>query len=188
MNAHLEELVNQKTEELTRNAEALRQAQKMEAVGQLTGGVAHDFNNLLQIILGNLDMLLRSLPPDAGRLRRAASQAMNGADRAAALTQRLLAFARRQALDPKPVDANSLISGMSDLLHRTLGEIYQVEGVLAGGLWKTEADPNALESAPLNLAISARDAMSHGGKLTIETFNAHLDEAYSINHAEVMPG
>ncbi|OWO92273.1 histidine kinase [Rhizobium esperanzae] len=188
LNAHLEDLVAQKTDELTRNAEALRQAQKMEAVGQLTGGVAHDFNNLLQIIVGNLDTLLRTLPADAGRLRRAASQAMSGAERAAVLTQRLLAFARRQPLDPKPVDANGLIRGMSDLLHRTLGEIYEIEIVLAGGLWKTEADPNALESALLNLAINARDAMSSGGKLTIETFNAHLDEAYSVNHAEVVPG
>ncbi|OWV73805.1 histidine kinase [Rhizobium sp. R339] len=188
LNAHLEDLVAQKTDELTRNADALRQAQKMEAVGQLTGGVAHDFNNLLQIIVGNLDTLLRTLPADAGRLRRAASQAMNGAERAAALTQRLLAFARRQPLDPKPVDANGLIRGMSDLLHRTLGEIYELEIVLAGGLWRTEADPNALESALLNLAINARDAMSSGGKLTVETFNAHLDEAYSVNHAEVVPG
>ncbi|NYJ10873.1 PAS domain S-box-containing protein [Rhizobium leguminosarum] len=188
LNAHLEDLVIQKTDELTRNAEALRQAQKMEAVGQLTGGVAHDFNNLLQIIVGNLDTLLRTLPAEATRLRRAASQAMGGAERAAALTQRLLAFARRQPLDPKPVDANSLIRGVSDLLHRTLGEIYEVEIVLAGGLWKTEADPNALESALLNLAINARDAMSDGGKLTIETFNAHLDEAYSANHVEVVPG
>ncbi|WP_049731554.1 ATP-binding protein [Rhizobium ecuadorense] len=188
LNAHLEDLVIQKSDELTRNAEALRQAQKMEAVGQLTGGVAHDFNNLLQIIVGNLDTLLRNLPADAGRLRRAASQAMNGAERAAALTQRLLAFARRQPLDPKPVDANGLIRGMSELLHRTLGEIYEVEIVLAGGLWKTEADPNALESALLNLTINARDAMPDGGKLTIETFNAHLDDVYSVNHAEVLPG
>ncbi|EJB01863.1 PAS domain S-box [Rhizobium leguminosarum bv. trifolii WSM597] len=188
LNAHLEDLVKQKTDELLRNADALRQAQKMEAVGQLTGGVAHDFNNLLQIIVGNLETLLRNLPSDAGRLRRAASQAMKGADRAAALTQRLLAFARRQPLNPIPLDANSLIRGMSELLYRTLGEIYQIEIVLAGGLWKTEADPNELESALLNLAINARDAMAEGGKLTIETFNAHLDEAYSANHAEVIPG
>lgn len=188
LNANLEHLVKQKTEELTQNAEALRQAQKMEAVGQLTGGVAHDFNNLLQIIVGNLDTLTRNLPPEAGRLRRAASQAMNGARRAAALTQRLLAFARRQPLDPKPIDANSLIRGMSELLHRTLGEIYNIEVVLAAGLWKAEADPNELESALLNLAINARDAMPEGGKLTIETFNAHLDEAYASAHAEVIPG
>jgi PAS domain S-box-containing protein len=188
LNINLEDLVRQKTDELTRHADALRQAQKMEAVGQLTGGVAHDFNNLLQIIVGNLDTLMRNLPPDDGRLRRAASQAMNGARRAAALTQRLLAFARRQALDPKPVDPNALIRGMSELLHRTLGEIYQIEVVLAGGLWKTEADPNELESALLNLAINARDAMPDGGKLTIETFNAHLDEAYATMHAEVLPG
>lgn len=188
LNANLEHLVKQKTEELTQNAEALRQAQKMEAIGQLTGGVAHDFNNLLQIIVGNLDTLSRNLPPEAGRLRRAATQAMTGARRAAALTQRLLAFARRQPLDPKPIDANSLIRGMSDLLYRTLGEIYQIEVVLAGGLWKTEADPNELESTLLNLAINARDAMPDGGKLTIETFNAHLDEAYAALHAEVLPG
>jgi signal transduction histidine kinase len=188
LNANLEHLVKQKTDELTQNAEALRQAQKMEAVGQLTGGVAHDFNNLLQIIVGNLDTLTRNLPPEAGRLRRAASQAMNGARRAAALTQRLLAFARRQPLDPKPIDANSLIRGMSELLHRTLGEIYQIEVVLAAGLWKAEADPNELESALLNLAINARDAMPDGGKLTIETFNARLDEAYASSHAEVIPG
>jgi CheY-like chemotaxis protein len=160
----------------------------MEAVGQLTGGVAHDFNNLLQIIVGNLDTLTRNLPPEAGRLRRAASQAMNGARRAAALTQRLLAFARRQPLDPKPIDTNSLIRGMSELLHRTLGEIYHIEVVLAAGLWRAEADPNELESALLNLAINARDAMPEGGKLTIETFNAHLDEAYASAHAEVIPG
>jgi PAS domain S-box-containing protein len=188
LNANLEHLVKQKTEELTQNAEALRQAQKMEAVGQLTGGVAHDFNNLLQIIVGNLDTLTRNLPPEAGRLRRAASQAMNGARRAAALTQRLLAFARRQPLDPKPIDTNSLIRGMSELLHRTLGEIYHIEVVLAAGLWRAEADPNELESALLNLAINARDAMPEGGKLTIETFNAHLDEAYASAHAEVIPG
>ncbi|MGZ2384828.1 ATP-binding protein [Rhizobium leguminosarum] len=188
LNANLEDLVRQKRDELTRNADALRQAQKMEAVGQLTGGVAHDFNNLLQIIVGNLDTLMRTLPPEAGRLRRAASQAMNGARRAAALTQRLLAFARRQALDPKPVDANALIRGMSELLHRTIGEIYQIEVVLAGGLWRTEADPNELESALLNLVINARDAMPGGGKLTVETFNAHLDEAYAAMHAEVIPG
>ncbi|MBY4593302.1 MULTISPECIES: ATP-binding protein [Rhizobium] len=188
LNANLEHLVKQKTEELTQNAEALRQAQKLEAIGQLTGGVAHDFNNLLQIIVGNLDTLTRNLPPEAGRLRRAASQAMNGARRAAALTQRLLAFARRQPLDPKPIDTNSLIRGMSELLHRTLGEIYNIEVVLAAGLWKAEADPNELESALLNLAINARDAMPDGGKLTIETFNAHLDEAYASSHAEVIPG
>ncbi|MBB3527100.1 ATP-binding protein [Rhizobium sp. BK456] len=188
LNANLEHLVKQKTEELTQNAEALRQAQKLEAIGQLTGGVAHDFNNLLQIIVGNLDTLTRNLPPEAGRLRRAASQAMNGARRAAALTQRLLAFARRQPLDPKPIDTNSLIRGMSELLHRTLGEIYHIEVVLAAGLWKVEADPNELESALLNLAINARDAMPDGGKLTIETFNAQLDEAYASSHAEVIPG
>lgn len=187
-NANLESLVKERTEELQRNAEVLRQAQKMEAVGQLTGGIAHDFNNLLQIILGNLEILARTLPPDMGNLRRAAANAMAGARRAASLTQRLLAFARRQPLDPKPLDANALVRSMSELIRRTLGESIQVEVVLAGGLWRTEADPNELESALLNLSLNARDAMPGGGKLTIETSNAYLDEAYALKHAEVVAG
>ena len=169
--------------------EQLRQAQKMEAVGQLTGGVAHDFNNLLQIVVGNLEILQRGLlPEDAGRLRRSADNAMTGAKRAATLTQRLLAFSRRQPLAPKPVDANALMSGMSDLLSRALGETIELETVLAGGLWRTEADPNQLESAILNLAVNARDAMPNGGKLTVETVNARLDEAYAQSNLEVRPG
>jgi PAS domain S-box-containing protein len=188
LNADLENQVKLRTEELHMSSEALRQAQKMEAVGQLTGGVAHDFNNLLQIIVGNLETLSRNLPREMGRLRRAAAQAMTGAKRAAALTQRLLAFARRQPLDPKPIDPNVLVRGMSELFHRTLGEVIHVEIVLGGGIWKTEADPNELESALLNLAVNARDAMPDGGKLTIETSNAHLDEAYAAKHAEVIAG
>ena len=188
LNARLESEITERTEELRVNAEALRQSQKMEAVGQLTGGIAHDFNNLLQIIVGNLETITRNLPAEMGRLRRATSQAMTGAKRAAALTQRLLAFARRQPLDPKPIDVNSLVRGMSELVRRALGETVHLETVLAGGLWRTEADPNELESALLNLAVNARDAMQGGGKLTIETGNAHLDEAYAARHAEVMPG
>jgi PAS domain S-box-containing protein len=171
--------------------EQLRQAQKMEAVGQLTGGVAHDFNNLLVIILGNLETLLRQLDRndlDAMRMRRVAENALRGAQRAASLTQRLLAFARRQPLEPTPVDVTRLVATMSELLRRTLGEQITIETVLAGGLWHTHTDPNQLESAILNLAVNSRDAMPNGGKLTIETANAHLDRGYSDQHAEVTPG
>lgn len=188
LNATLEQQVAERTEQLHLKDQALRQAQKMEAVGQLTGGIAHDFNNLLQIIIGNLESILRHLPSDSGRLQRAASQAMNGAQRAASLTQRLLAFSRRQPLDPKPIDVNALVKNVSELMHRTLGETIAIETVLSAGLWRIEADGNELEAALLNLAVNARDAMPDGGKLTIETSNAHIDEAYAANHAEVMPG
>jgi PAS domain S-box-containing protein len=188
LNATLEQQVTERTEQLRRNEEALRQAQKMEAVGQLTGGVAHDFNNLLQIIVGNLETLQRNLPGDSARLQRAAANAMNGARRAASLTRRLLAFSRRQPLAPKPVDVNALVSNMSELLHRTLGEHISVETVRGAGLWRIEVDANELEAALLNLAVNARDAMPSGGQLTIETANAHIDEAYAVAHAEVLPG
>jgi PAS domain S-box-containing protein len=171
--------------------EQLAQAQKMEGIGQLTGGVAHDFNNLLTIIMGNLETLQRGLQSpaaDASRLSRSAENALRGAQRAAALTQRLLAFSRRQPLDPKPVDISRLVSSMSDLLRRTIGEQIAIEAVLAGGLWRAHADPNQLEVAILNLAVNARDAMPDGGKLTIETANAYLDEAYAAGQAEVVPG
>lgn len=172
--------------------EALRQSQKMESIGQLTGGVAHDFNNLLTVVIGNLELAERSLDKSQeaadGRMRRLLQNAMQGAHRAANLTQRLLAFARRQPLKPEPVNGNELISGMSDLLHRALGETVQIEIVAAAGLWLVEADPIQLESALLNLAINARDAMPEGGKLTIETCNAFLDENYCRQHAELSPG
>jgi signal transduction histidine kinase len=170
--------------------EQLRQAQKMEAVGQLTGGIAHDFNNLLTIVVGSLDLLRRRLPdgPDRDRYRRLLDNALEGAGRAATLTARLLAFSRRQPLLPQPVDANRLVSGMVDLLHRTLGESVQVETVLAGGLWQTHVDPNQLENALLNLAVNARDAMApDGGLLTIETGNTLLDQAAAAK-AELEPG
>ncbi len=171
--------------------EQLRQAQKMEAIGQLTGGVAHDFNNLLIIILGNLETLLRQLGKDKAdpqRLRRVSENALRGAQRAAALTQRLLAFSRRQPLEPKSVNVNKLVAAMSDLLRRTLGEQIAIETVLAAGLWQTHADPNQLESAILNLAVNARDAMPEGGKLTVETANTHLDDRYADRQVEVAPG
>ena len=174
--------------ELEQAQEALRQAQKMETLGQLTGGVAHDFNNLLQIVTGNLEILQRNLPRDQARLRRSAENAMKGAERAAILTQRLLAFSRRQPLEPKPVNLNKLVSAMSELLHRTLGETIEVETVLASGLWSVEADPNQLENALLNLAVNARDAMPGGGKLTVETSNTHLDHLYVAQNSEVSAG
>ena len=171
--------------------ERARQTQKMEGIGQLTGGVAHDFNNLLTIIIGNLETLSRNLGSDAvdvGRLRRLAGNAMQGARRAESLTQRLLAFSRQQPLDPKPVDIGRLVTGMSDLLRRTLGEQITVETVLGGGVWRALADPNQLELAILNLAVNARDAMPNGGKLTIETTNVHLDDQYAADQVEVIPG
>jgi signal transduction histidine kinase len=188
LNATLEQQVVERTAELHANEEALRQSQKMEAVGQLTGGVAHDFNNLLQVIIGNLDTIERNLPENLTRLRRAAGQALKGARRAATLTQRLLAFSRRQPLDPKPANVNGLVTNLSELVHRTLGETVEIETVLAAGLWSVEIDANELEAAILNLAVNARDAMPEGGRLTIETANSHIDEAYAANYAEVSPG
>jgi PAS domain S-box-containing protein len=170
------------TRDLTerRNAEEqLRQAQKMEAIGQLTGGVAHDFNNLLTVISGNLETILRRLPDEVADLRRPANAALHGAMRAAVLTQRLLAFARRQALEPKSLSINELVTGMSEMLRRTLGESVAVETVLGAGLWTAFVDTNQLENAILNLAINARDAMPDGGKLTIETGNVYFDDDYA---------
>jgi len=172
--------------------EALRQAQKMEAIGQLTGGVAHDFNNLLQVILGNLGnvqaRLRRQSGLDAGPLERGVAAAIRAGERAATLTGQLLAFSRRQPLAPKPLDVNRLIGAMSDLLHRTLGEAVEVQTVLGARLWQILADGNQLESALLNLAVNARDAMPDGGKLTIETMNTYLDEAYAATEEDVRPG
>jgi signal transduction histidine kinase/CheY-like chemotaxis protein len=173
---------------------ALRQAQKMEAIGHLTGGVAHDFNNLLQIILSSLGMLRRRAAgwelTDAARrdFQTFIDGAMTGADRAAALTRQLLAFARRQPLEPTRIEVNRLVAGMSELLRRTLGETVAIETVLAAGLWPIFADANQLESALLNLAVNARDAMPGGGKLTIETANAYLDETYVRVLEDVPPG
>jgi PAS domain S-box-containing protein len=182
-------------EELARTQDLLRQSQKMEAVGQLTGGIAHDFNNLLGAITGSLELL--QLRVAAGRLdgvERYTSAAIGAAQRAAGLTQRLLAFARRQPLDPKRVDGNRLLAGMEELLRRTLGPGIELELVLADGLWPTLCDPNQLESAVLNLAINARDAMTGGqdagrGWLVIETTNEVLDEAAARRQgADARPG
>lgn len=170
----------------------LRQAQKMEAVGQLTGGVAHDFNNLLMVILGNLELGQREIEKWGARsqtkISRFISSAQDGARKAAKLTERLLAFARRQPLDPKPIQANELITGLSQLLSRAAGENIELECIGAAGLWVTEVDPAQLESALLNLVINARDAMPDGGRLTIETANAYVDEEYAAANAEVKKG
>jgi PAS domain S-box-containing protein len=179
------------TRDLTERREAeerRRHSQKMEAIGQLTGGVAHDFNNLLTVICGNIEALQRRLPAvKDDNLERLANAALRGAERAAVLTHRLLAFARRQTLQPKPVSVNTVINGMSEMLRRTLGESILVETVLAGGVWPVLADINELENSLLNLAVNARDAMPDGGKLTIEAANIYLDEEYAAS-AEVSPG
>ncbi|MEX2480371.1 MAG: response regulator [Gammaproteobacteria bacterium] len=168
-------------------AERLQQSQRLEAVGQLTGGVAHDFNNLLTVILGNAEILadeLRPAPQQAALAEMIAGAAQRGAE----LTQRLLAFARKQALVPKKVDVNQLVVGMDRLLRRTLGEQIEIELVQGGGLWRALVDPAQLESALLNLCINARDAMPHGGRLTIETGNIRLDHDYVEHHDEVTAG
>lgn len=168
--------------------EQIRQMQKMEAIGQLTGGIAHDFNNMLTIISGNIETLQRRLERDDTTAHRLIGAALRGVDRATTLTHRLLAYSRRQPLDPKPIELNRLIIGMSDLLSRTLGENIKVETVLSGGLWQASIDPNQVENAVLNLALNARDAMPEGGNLTVETANTHLDEAYAQAHTEVAAG
>ena len=168
------------------------QSQKMETVGQLTGGIAHDFNNLLTVILGNLDIAKR----DAGKLTggiadqltRLIRNATAGAERAAVVTKRLLAFSRQQPLSPEPLDVNRFIAGAVDFLQGSLGETIQIEAVGAAGLWQVEADPQQLEVTLFNLALNARDAMPKGGKLTIETSNAFLDQEYCRTDPEIRPG
>ncbi len=192
----LEALVAERTEDLRRemaakiDAEArLRQSQKMEALGQLAGGVAHDFNNMLTVVIGSLDVAKRRLAADdlAGALKFIGNSA-EGARRAATLTARLLAFSRQTPLQPSVLDPNKLVARMSELLRRTLGDAIEVETVLAGGLWPVKADATELESAILNLAINARDAMPKGGRLTIETANCELDERYAASHTDVRAG
>jgi PAS domain S-box-containing protein len=187
--------------EITQRKEAeamLRQSQKMEAIGQLTGGIAHDFNNMLAVIIGSVSLAKRNLARGAMDLDRFLDGALDGAQRAATLTRRLLAFSRQQPLSPQPLEINRLVSGMADLIRRTIGETLRFETVLGGGVWMTRADPSELENALLNLAINARDAMiegnkfegskSEGGKLTIETSNASLDESYCLQHDDVAAG
>lgn len=177
--------------EMTRREAAesqLRQVQKMEAIGQLTGGIAHDFNNMLAVIIGGLDLTRRRLGRGDTDVAKFVDAAMDGARRAAVLTGRLLAFSRQQPLAPEATDANRLVGGMSELLHRSIGEAIRMETVLAAGLWRIHVDVAQLENVLLNLAVNARDAMPDGGRLTIETANCLLDEDYARAHPGVVPG
>lgn len=177
-------------QKLQATQEQLAASQKMEAIGQLSGGIAHDFNNLLMIVIGNLETAQRQAlkAPENAALHRALRNAMRGAQRAAGLTGRLLAFSRRQPLDAKPTDLNKFLSGASDFLQRSLGEKVQIETVGAAGLWFVEVDANHLESALVNLAINARDAMPDGGKLTLEGANVYVDEDYNQLNPELPIG
>jgi signal transduction histidine kinase len=166
----------------------LRQSQKMQALGQLTGGIAHDFNNMLGVIMGSLDLVMRRIAKGDFAIQRFLDAAAVATERAATLTQRLLAFARQQPLSPQPLDANKMIGNMSELLHSTLGEHIQIETVAGPRLWTISADLQQLENAILNIAINARDAMPDGGKLTIETANIYLDDAYCRQNPEITPG
>lgn len=183
--------LNDRVEEVLRERQKLEsqliQAQKMEAVGQLTGGIAHDFNNLLQVIGGNLQLLQNDLAGDQHKLRRV-DNALTGVRRGAELAAQLLAFGRQQPLKPKPVNIGRLVRGMDDMLRRTLGESVEIETVISGGLWNCLVDPAQVENMILNLAINSRDAMDGHGKLTIEAGNASLDEDYAVGHDVVKPG
>jgi signal transduction histidine kinase/DNA-binding response OmpR family regulator len=189
LNETLEQQVEERTSQLRHNEEVLRQSQKMEAVGQLTGGIAHDFNNMLTGIIGSLELLRR-------RLARGKTEDLDGlidlgvtsANRAAALTHRLLAFSRRQSLDSKPVEMNELVHSMGELLHRSVNESIRLDMCLEPELWTAEADPNQLESALLNLVLNARDAMPNGGMLMIETFNRNLDRTFTNAYENLLPG
>jgi PAS domain S-box-containing protein len=179
----------QHQQEMKSAQEQLAAAQKMEAVGQLSGGIAHDFNNLLMIVIGNLETAQhQAIKLSNASLTRALGNAMRGAQRAAALTSRLLAFSRRQALDPKPIDLNKYLNSAAEFIQRSLGERIEVETVGAPGLWQIEVDPNHLESTLVNLAINARDAMPNGGKLTIEGANVYADDEYNRLTPEIAPG
>jgi signal transduction histidine kinase/ActR/RegA family two-component response regulator len=202
LNAQLERRVHERTEaletanqrlrdEAASRAEAeaqIRQLQKMEAVGQLTGGIAHDFNNMLAIVLGSLDIARRHLMTDRGKAERFIANAMEGAQRGAQLTSRLLAFSRQQPLEPRALDTNELVRDMSDLLRRSIGENIRLESVLALDLWRTFADASQLESAVINLCVNSRDAMPNGGTLSLATANVHLDEAYAAENVDARPG
>nr|WP_027923235.1 ATP-binding protein [Pseudomonas sp. URMO17WK12:I12] len=185
----LEQQVEERTAQLRHNEEALRQSQKMEAVGQLTGGIAHDFNNMLTGIIGSLELLRR-------RLARGRTEDLDGlidlgvtsANRAAGLTHRLLAFSRRQSLDSKPVEMNTLVVSMGELLQRSINESIHLDMQLSDDLWVAEADPNQLESALLNLVLNARDAMPEGGTLVVNTSNQKLDSGFVAAHGNLLPG
>ena len=188
LNEHLESRVLEEVAERTRVEEALRQSQKMEAVGQLTGGIAHDFNNMLATVIGPLDLLASRFGDMEPRAKRYLDMAIDGATRAAQLTQRLLAFSRQQPLQPVAVDVNQLVEGMSDLLAHSLGADVRLVTRLADALWCTHVDVNQLENVVLNLAVNARDAMPGGGRLTIETRNCDLGPEGAADHPGVPAG
>jgi signal transduction histidine kinase/ActR/RegA family two-component response regulator len=181
------ELIEESTKRSAVEAQ-LRQSQKLEALGQLAGGIAHDFNNMLGVIVASLNIMRRKLARHEDGIDQLITSAMDGADRAAGLVRRLLAFSRIQPLNPTPLDANDLVSGMSTILHRTLGSRIELTNVLGEDLWPIKVDPNELESAIVNLAVNARDAMPEGGRLTIETGNAELDAAYCAENPDARPG
>jgi signal transduction histidine kinase/CheY-like chemotaxis protein len=198
LNADLENRVRERTEALEAAnqrlrdeaasraaAEAqIRQMQKMESLGQLTGGIAHDFNNMLAIVVGSLDIAKRHSRTDREKTERFIANAMEGAQRGAQLTARLLAFSRQQPLEPRALDTNALVRDMSDLLRRSIGENIRLETALAPDLWRTFADASQLESAVVNLCVNSRDAMPDGGILTLETANVHLDAAAAALDAQ----
>jgi signal transduction histidine kinase/CheY-like chemotaxis protein len=202
LNTELENRVRERTEALEASnqrlrdeaasraaAEAqIRQMQKMEAVGQLTGGIAHDFNNMLAIVVGSLDIAKRNLNSDRQKAEHFIANALEGAQRGAQLTSRLLAFSRQQSLDPRPLDTNELVREMSELLKRTIGENIRLDTVLSAQLWRTFADTSQLESAVINLCVNSRDAMPDGGNLTLATSNAELDELYAASNVDARPG
>jgi PAS domain S-box-containing protein len=187
LNATLEQRVLDEVYERSKAEDQLRQFQKMEAVGQLTGGIAHDFNNMLAVILGGLNLLQRKLAKGETDVQRFIEGAIDAAQRAASLTQRLLAFSRQQPLSPEPINPNRMVADMSELLARTLGEQIVVQTVLGAGLWQVKADPGQLENALLNLSVNARDAMPNGGRLTIETSNVFVDDVFAREFA-INPG
>ncbi|MBZ9655451.1 response regulator [Phyllobacterium sp. 2063] len=187
LNMTLEQRVADEINERSKAEEQLRQAQKMEALGQLTGGVAHDFNNLLQIVSGNLQLMAKDVAGNP-RAERRVENALAGVSRGSKLASQLLAFGRRQALEPKVVNIGRFVANMGDMLRRTIGESVEMEFIGAGGLWNTLVDPTQIENAVLNLAINARDAMDDSGKLTIEVGNAFLDDAYARKHVDVEAG
>lgn len=188
LNEHLESRVLEEVAQRTRVEDALRQSQKMEAVGQLTGGIAHDFNNMLATVIGPLDLLAMRMGDSDPRAKRYIDMAIDGATRAAQLTQRLLAFSRQQPLQPVPLDVNRLIAGMSDLLVHSLGSSIRLETVLAAQVWCTFADANQLENVILNLAVNARDALPGGGRLVVETANCTIADDDDAAAAEVPVG
>ncbi|MCF5626564.1 response regulator, partial [Pseudomonas syringae] len=189
LNETLEQQVEERTTQLRHKEEVLRQSQKMEAVGQLTGGIAHDFNNMLTGIIGSLELIRRRVARgQVQELESLIDLGVTSANRAAALTHRLLAFSRRQSLDSKPVNMNHLVSAMDELLRRSVNESTRLQVRLAEDLWTAEADPNQLENALLNLVLNARDAMSEGGELVVETFNRQLDKTFTNAHENLLPG